>query len=751
MSPIRRTGLLVALCISLLVVVLLNLRFVEARRSADRRIGVRLDATEQGLALALVEHGTPAERGGLRPGDVLISVAGQKVSGNDDYDAVASSFKRGGAVTFEVRRDGGPVSLAITPGMDLAWTPLVAGSVVVLGYLLLALLTTAQPQRELRATLLFLFSAAVALELALPSDSVGSADIARWSNAAFFILTGLEVGLELHLVSLIPERRSWLSRRPWLVPGYYLAGIGAGAVLCVTYLAHTFGAQPFPWNYGDALAALNSVLIPLWALAVSGLLTYQVITSTEPLGRQQAALVLTGEIPWAFLMVATAVLELAGKTTPAWVELIEPPVLLCFPVAVFVAIFRFHLFDIELAVRRGMVYTTLTGTLVLVFYAAMGAGGALFSQWVGGRISVVVVSGATLLLGLLFSPLRNVLQRLIDRRVFPERHAQRQRLAALAAELPAFGKVPLMGKHLVNELRQIFAAESATLLVAEPERRLLVTVAATKVNPERDFDQSFLLSPDDPGVQFLQKGRRPLPVPQVAGRSASLAQRLQFFQAAVVVPVMSGDELIGLLLLGDKRGGVAYLREEMELLSLVSHHVATMFENARLFESATTDSLTGLLRRETVLGHLERELRRAGRYRRTLAVGMADLDHFKVINDRHGHLVGDTVLKRAAQELSAGLRSADLIGRYGGEEFLFVLPETDLEGARVVAEKIRRGVESIRLRTDDGGVLAISVSIGLATLSQMPEQDEVSVQAMIAAADRNLLRAKAAGRNRIEP
>ncbi len=226
-----------------------------------------------------------------------------------------------------------------------------------------------------------------------------------------------------------------------------------------------------------------------------------------------------------------------------------------------------------------------------------------------------------------------------------------------------------------------------------------------------------------------------------------MAQRLAFFDAELVVPVMTHDTLIGVILLGEKAGGATYLGEETELIGLLSHHVASVFENARLFESATTDNLTGLLRRETVLAHLDRELQRAIRYARPLAVAMADLDHFKEINDRYGHLAGDAVLKRVAQAITSGLRSADLVGRYGGEEFLFVLPESDEEGALVVAEKIRCAVADIQLRLDGKTVLSVTVSIGLSSLTQLG--GAATAEALIAAADRKLLEAKTAGRDQI--
>lgn len=746
-----RRRLVIALAVSAGVLALLYFQLLTASRSAGRRVGIGIEQTSEGVKVTGVEPGSPAQRAGLRGGDLLLAMAGRSVTRETDYDEVASRFVRGRRVEYRVLRDGKTIAVPVVPGMPMPWPGLVSNSVVLLAYLFLALLTLHQPQRDVRTRLLFLFAVAVAAELALPNVAVGDVTLQAVSSLFFYLLTGAQVGLELHLVSVIPTRQRWLERHRWLVPLCYVLGVTVGALLGAASLLDTLGVTRLPWSSDTATTVLDLGVLPIWAVTVAGLLAAQVVSSNDSLGRHQAGLVLAGELPWALWTVSSALVGVAGGTLPAWADALEAPILLCFPVAVFVAIFRYQLLDIEVVVRRSLIYTTLTGALVLLFYAVVGAGSALFSQWVGGGVSIAVISGATLLLGLVFSPLRAWLQRIIDARFFPGRHAQRQRLAALAAELPAFGKVPLMGRHLVSQLREIFVLRSATLLVAEPKSEVLLTVASTNLNPDSDFDHSFLLSPDDAGVQALRRQRRPLPASQLASRSASFAQRLRVFDAAMVVPVMRHEDLVGLLLLGEKLSGQAYQREELELLLLLSHHVGTVFENARLFESATFDSLSGLLRREMILDQLEREMRRAVRYHRPLAVGMADLDNFKATNDRHGHLAGDALLKRVAQALSSTLRSTDTVGRYGGEEFLFVLPETDLAGARVVAEKVRGAVERIRLISEDGQVLRTTLSIGLAVLESADVNAPVEPDALIDAADRNLLRAKSAGRNRVEP
>ena len=128
------------------------------------------------------------------------------------------------------------------------------------------------------------------------------------------------------------------------------------------------------------------------------------------------------------------------------------------------------------------------------------------------------------------------------------------------------------------------------------------------------------------------------------------------------------------------------------------------------------------------------------------------IDHFKKVNDRHGHLAGDTLLRQVSQVIAGELRSTDWIGRYGGEEFVLILPETDILRAGPVAEKIRDRVHRTVVPVEDGAVVRVTVSIGLASLEEVAA-DSVSVTArdLIAAADRSLYYAKNGGRNRVHP
>ena len=159
-------------------------------------------------------------------------------------------------------------------------------------------------------------------------------------------------------------------------------------------------------------------------------------------------------------------------------------------------------------------------------------------------------------------------------------------------------------------------------------------------------------------------------------------------------------------------------------------------------ESATTDRLTGVSNRQALLGALFTEVERAGRYQRPLSVAFVDIDHFKAVNDTYGHAVGDVVLRGVAQTLRTNLRATDSIGRYGGEEFMLLLTETDVEEATVLTEKLRVLVARQRFPST-GTSCQVTISIGIAG----GLGSTLRVEALVRDADAAMYSAKSLGRN----
>jgi diguanylate cyclase (GGDEF)-like protein len=200
--------------------------------------------------------------------------------------------------------------------------------------------------------------------------------------------------------------------------------------------------------------------------------------------------------------------------------------------------------------------------------------------------------------------------------------------------------------------------------------------------------------------------------------------------------VAEGDLAVALPVVGG--GEAAYVTE-------VFNEMVTRVRDSRdeLERLSRTDGLTGLPNRRHLMETLEKEVRRAKRNERPFSLLMVDVDHFKRYNDTFGHLAGDEVLKRLAQVLSAAVRTADYAARYGGEEFTVVLPETSLDSALEVAERIRAKMEEQTFGVDAAG--RVTLSIGIA---EYPA-DGTTVEAVASAADSALYAAKEHGRNRV--
>ncbi|MBI2897139.1 MAG: diguanylate cyclase [Deltaproteobacteria bacterium] len=222
--------------------------------------------------------------------------------------------------------------------------------------------------------------------------------------------------------------------------------------------------------------------------------------------------------------------------------------------------------------------------------------------------------------------------------------------------------------------------------------------------------------------------------------------RLDGMQSLVILPLVASDQAIGSLTIAASRRD-AFGASVRPILEIISNQMAVCIANAqmlrRLEELATTDGLTGLCNHRVFQEELDSRLKSAARFGRKLSVILLDIDHFKRVNDEHGHPVGDAVLRLTARLLERCKRETDLVARYGGEEFVVVCEETDRKGAALLAERIRRELEGQPL-VIDGGKLRVTCSLGMATYPLDAEEKAD----LVSRADQALYQAKRGGRNR---
>lgn len=241
---------------------------------------------------------------------------------------------------------------------------------------------------------------------------------------------------------------------------------------------------------------------------------------------------------------------------------------------------------------------------------------------------------------------------------------------------------------------------------------------------------------------FLRNSRAVWKFYKKTGRKSMVALP----KSLMIVPLIVSERLIGIMSVQNDDFDDAYLPEDFYLFSSIAAQVSIALENAHLFarmeQLATTDELTGLYNRRHFFTLAEIEFERAARYSKLLSVIMLDIDHFKFINDTYGHLAGDEVLAHLASITTQSLRKIDIVGRYGGEEFIILLPESGAEDACTAAERLREMIATHDTATR-AGIVHITVSLGVTTFSDSGE----TLETMLDRADQALYIAKERGRN----
>ena len=227
----------------------------------------------------------------------------------------------------------------------------------------------------------------------------------------------------------------------------------------------------------------------------------------------------------------------------------------------------------------------------------------------------------------------------------------------------------------------------------------------------------------------------------------SWEQRPYLFKFAHNRPVTGGVDCMRqdctLMPIKDDAGEVEFICFTVFDVTDTSIYQSKLMETTeKLREMSNRDGLTKLYNRRYIEETLSVEYDRARRYGNKLSVILTDIDFFKLVNDNHGHLAGDEVLRVVSDRLSKGLRGTDILGRYGGEEFFIVLPETDIEGAEILAERLRMAVNAEPIEAE-GENLSIAISLGITEMNE----NTLAYAQLIAEADLGLYKSKDSGRN----
>jgi len=321
------------------------------------------------------------------------------------------------------------------------------------------------------------------------------------------------------------------------------------------------------------------------------------------------------------------------------------------------------------------------------------------------------------------------------------RRAQLEAINAIAKQTTAVLEIGELLKQVCSLILQSFGGDHASVLLFEDDR-LVLRAHQGRLTPLFTIGDEL---PAGEGLFARAIDSRKAVVENDVGRVPGHLPGFRETVSVVCLPLVSFGQVLGVLVL-ESASCDAFLPADVNALESVTDICATAIQNARYFDRvrqlAYMDGVTGIFNRRYFELRIAEEMARSTRHGLTFSVIMVDIDHFKQLNDEYGHLLGDEVLRQVSAILTQQLRKSDVLSRFGGEEFAIITPETDLDSALAVADKLRRVVESWHF---PGVARPVTISAGVA---EFPAQGGTRDD-LVKSADEALYAAKQAGRNRV--
>ena len=413
------------------------------------------------------------------------------------------------------------------------------------------------------------------------------------------------------------------------------------------------------------------------------------------------------------------------------------------------AISRFHLIDIRFATRRGLAYLLLISCLSGAYIGSVLLGQKFFPTLPIYSIVLIAII-LVFLLVVLARPLRLLVEKGVDRVFYRGTYEHRKRLLSFGERMGNVINLSELAEEMLPAIGKALRIKEVKLFFENTDSGDFVTQFSYPVaKQEASSDVSLTL--DNPIVTWLEREAGPLDlsqlgnIPQLKGLWQAEKEKLRDSGFEFLCSIKSRGELVGILALGRKEAGAFYTHEDIIMVRNVANQAGAIIENAKLYSQAVawanTDGLTGLYNHRFFHERLEQEIGRSSRFASIFSLVMLDIDLFKAYNDIYGHLAGDEVIRRVAKGILASIRTIDMAFRYGGEEFAVILPETRLDDAYRVAERIRKTIESGSSTKE----MPITASLGVASWPL----DGMMKEEVVARADKALYRAKQMGRNQV--
>ena len=606
--------------------------------------------------------------------------------------------------------------------------------------------------RQARAFVALCASAALTL-LGVPAGALGH----PWAVRLVFVGVTLVPTAFASFFAMFPVDRL-VRRGPGLAVAHVLFVLPV-AILALYAGTLVLWLPLFDW--AERASYANTVLGFASGLA---LLLRSYFVDCTPRMKQQLQIVVggtfLGTLPFLALSVLPNVLAVSQQR-PVGAEgyIVDPEITVLgtvlIPLSFSYAILKHQIIKSDQVIRRSVVYAAVTLATIVCYLLTISICQALY-QLIAGQSSATTIVISALLVALAVEPIRRATQSWVERVFFSDIYAYRRLL-----------NTPGLLVNTILSPEELISLVVGTITAGLPVSRISVFVADRDrslfhLRWDRDGWQSreVVLDGQHPVIRQLEGNGNativdtPLVVVSWAGarippgengdngdgkaaawNPTETVARIRHLNARVLVPLRAGGQVLAILALGERSDGEPYSGADLEFLDWAAARYAVALDNALLHETvrrqADTDALTGAYNHRALLERLEVGIATAREAGEPLAVLMMDVDSFKFYNDTYGHPMGDKVLVAITEALRSVCRAGDVLGRYGGDEFVIVLPNTGREGAYQMADKVAASAEQLAFQADGIGPISLSLTIGAAA---MPEDGETPLQ-LIAAAD----------------
>ncbi len=708
---------------------------------AQNRDGINYEIEQGKVVVTEVRENSPAWLAGIRIDSIIISIDNEPVHSADQYLNLLTSKNRN--LVFVIENHGALSSHIVNKGMKPELLMML--KITIISTLLLMLAYISIPNkgnpRTTRNTLITYLFLSMGLEyslLPLRFIDVFTHEVPLWitypNTILCAIVGGLTLGFQLHILCITPKPQAWFTNRKKLI----LSTIYSLAIFCMVVLLLSYFRFEIKGVYNYLVSLYAWVMVDIiWVILILLILFIQYISTSSRRGKNLIIILFSGLIPYIASVLFLDFTFVADIEEQAWQEPLEIFASFSIAISFLIVIKRYDLADIGRDIQRPLVFKAISA-LFIIFILENIYEQYLTKENINLTNSLFFAIGS-FFIGMLWIPIAHLLQYWASHSWHNDADSNQKELHKVLDNTLTYSNNHRIAENLPRLLSACINTDWVAISIYNNNDKpfFYFIQNSDKLVNENEIENELTLS--------LYGNQKDYTVAPTSSDSSLFDKG-----GTLVLPLTYRENIYGGIALAQSVDEHLITRKS---LSIFADELAEIVFLNQMRQLAIIDGLTNILRREAIMEKLYVEFVRYLKTSKEISICLVDLDHFKNINDQYGHAAGDLVLREIANLLDQNIRNTDFIGRYGGEEFLIVLPDTIDTDAKILLDSLRQTIEQNEFRISDDKSIKIEASFGLASTKNLINNDNNNpyhiIQKLVEEADIALYLAKQMGRNRV--